>query len=57
MEAKVWLINIASQKPKELGKAAEIWSHQSLANYARENTEQAGHLSLNKAALHSHCTI
>ena len=50
MEAKAWLINIACQKPKELGKAAEIWSHQSLANYARENAEQAGHPSLNKAA-------
>jgi len=50
MEAKAWLISIACQKPKELGKAAEVWSQQSLANYAREHAEQAGHPSLNKAA-------
>jgi len=50
MEAKAWLINIACQKPKNLGKAAEIWSQQTLANYAREHAEKEGHPSLKMAA-------
>ena len=49
-EAKAWVINIACAKPKEYGYAAEIWSHQKLAEHTRKYAPTAGHDCLKKAA-------
>lgn len=48
-EAKVWVINIACQKPKDYGYAAEIWSRKLLANHVRKHAAEEGHPSLSKA--------
>ena len=47
MEAKAWLVNIACSKPKAFGMAAELWTQQALADYARKHAQEAGHPSLN----------
>jgi transposase len=47
-EAKVWLINLACQKPKELGYSFELWTNRLLAKHAREYCKEAGHPSLAK---------
>ena len=49
-EAKAWVITVACTKPKELGYAAEIWSHRTLAEYTRKQAPAAGHDCLNRAA-------
>lgn len=49
-EAKAWVVNLACQKPKDFGYAAEMWSHRLLAKHTRENAPQAGHECLNQAA-------
>lgn len=49
-EAKAWVINVACTKPKELGYAAEIWSHKKLAEHTRKHAPAAGHDCLNRAA-------
>lgn len=48
-EAKVWVVNIACTKPKDLGYAAEVWSRKSLAAHVRKNAKEAGYPSLTKA--------
>ncbi len=48
-EAKMWVVNLACTKPKELGYASELWSINQLANHVRKNCEKAGHNCLNKA--------
>jgi len=47
-EAKAWLINLACQKPKELGYSYELWTNRLLAKHARLHCEKAGHSSLSK---------
>lgn len=47
-EAKVWLISLACQKPKELGYSFELWTNRLLAKHAREHCKEAGHPSLAK---------
>lgn len=49
-EAKAWVINIACQKPKDFGYAAEMWSHSLLAKHVKEHAPQAGYDCLNQAA-------
>ncbi len=49
-EAKAWVIHIACTKPTEYGYAAEIWSHQKLAEHARKYAPAAGHECLERAA-------
>lgn len=49
MEAKAWLVNIACSKPKDFGMAAELWTQQALAGYARKHAAESGHPSLNLA--------
>lgn len=49
-EAKVWVINLACIKPKELGYAAELWSYSKLAEHVRRNCMESGHECLSKAA-------
>jgi transposase len=49
-EAKVWVIQLACQKPKDLGYAAEIWSRAALALHVRTRAIEAGYPSLKRAA-------
>ena len=45
-EAKLWIVELACIKPKELGYAQELWTTALLARHARECCEEAGHPSL-----------
>lgn len=47
-EAKTWLVNLACQKPKDLGYSFELWTNRLLAKHAREHCEENGHPSLSK---------
>jgi transposase len=47
--AKAWVINIACQKPKDFGYAAEVWSRRALAEHAKRYGPEYGHDCLNKA--------
>ena len=49
-EAKAWVINLACQKPKELGYAAEVWTRKALADHARRHGPEAGYDCLQRAA-------
>jgi transposase len=49
-EAKAWVINLACQKPKDLGYAAEVWTRKALAAHARGYGPEAGHVCLQRAA-------
>lgn len=40
--AKAWVVNLACAKPKDLGKAAELWTLSALAGHVREHAEAAG---------------
>lgn len=48
-EDKVWVINLACTKPKELGYPHEIWTISLLAQHVRENAIPANHPALKKA--------
>jgi len=45
-EARVWLMNLACQKPKELGYSFELWTNRLLAKHAKEHCIEHGHPSL-----------
>jgi transposase len=45
-EEKTWIINIACQRPWDLGCPAEIWTYTKLTDYINENAEVAGHIRL-----------
>jgi transposase len=47
-EAKVWVLSLACQKPKDLGYAAETWTMASLATHIRSHCQQVGYPSLSK---------
>jgi len=47
-EARAWLVNLACQKPKELGYSYELWTNKLLAVHARKHCIKAGHPSLQK---------
>jgi transposase len=49
-EAKAWVINLACQKPTELGYAAEMWTRSALADHVRKYATEEGHDCLKKAA-------
>jgi len=46
--AKMWILNIACQKPKEMGLPQETWSISLLTNYLRAHCESAGFPYLSK---------
>lgn len=48
--AKAWVINVACQKPKDFGYAAELWTLSLLAKHTRQHAPQAGHSCLKQAA-------
>ena len=43
---KVWIINLACQKPKELGYPHEIWTYSLLLKHIRANCNDLGHINL-----------
>ena len=45
-DEKAWIINIACQKPVDLGYAAEIWTRALLTKHINKYAESAGHLRL-----------
>ena len=47
-EARTWVVNLACQKPKDLGYSYELWTNQLLAKHARKQCREAGHPCLAK---------
>ena len=45
-EEKAWIINVACQKPSELGYAAETWTYAKLTAHVNKTAEQAGYTRL-----------
>jgi len=45
-DEKAWIINIACQRPYELGYAAETWTYTKLTAYINHKAEAAGHIRL-----------
>lgn len=45
-EEKSWIINIACQKPVDLGYAAETWTYSKLTKYINDTAESAGYIRL-----------
>jgi len=45
-EEKTWIINIACQRPWDLGNPAETWTYSKLTEYINKNAEDAGHTRL-----------
>lgn len=48
-EAKAWVVSLACTKPKDHGKAAEVWSISALAEFVSSHAEEAGHPRLAQA--------
>ncbi len=46
VEARLWVVGLACQKPKELGYAEELWTTARLAAHVRHHAVEAGHPSL-----------
>lgn len=49
-EATTWVINLACQKPKDLGYSYELWTNRLLADHIQRNCHDAGHPCLAKIA-------
>ena len=47
-EARTWVVDLACQKPKDLGYSYEIWTTDLLARHIRSHCASAGHPSLLK---------
>lgn len=47
---RAWIVNLACQKPKDLGYAQELWTTQLLASHARKHAIAIGHPALQKIA-------
>lgn len=45
-EARVWVVDLACQKPKDLGYPEELWTTARLAAHVRKHCAEAGHPSL-----------
>ena len=45
-DEKAWLINIACQKPVDLGYSSETWTRASLTKHINKSAENAGHIRL-----------
>jgi len=56
-DARVWLVSLACQKPKELGYPHELWTTRLLARHAREHGSTAGHTCLSRIAQGTVCKI
>ncbi len=49
-EAKAWVVSLACTKPKDHGRAAEVWSISALAEFVSSHAEEAGHPRLAQAS-------
>ncbi len=49
VDSKIWVVNIACIKPKDIGYAAELWTISQLASHVRKNCDDVGHTCLSKA--------
>ena len=49
-EARAWLMDLACQKPKDLGYSYELWTTELLARHVRKHCGAAGHPCLQKLA-------
>ena len=49
-EDKTWVVNLACQKPKDLGYAQELWTTRLLARHVRKHCRAAGHGNLAQLA-------
>jgi transposase len=47
-EDRTWVVDVACQKPKDLGYAQELWSTRLLAKHIRGHCAEAGHPQLQK---------
>jgi transposase len=47
-EARTWFVDLACQKPKDLGYSYELWTTRLLAKHAREYGRSAGHPCLSQ---------
>lgn len=47
-DALAWVLNLACQKPKDLGYSYELWTYDLLTRHARERCAEAGFASLRK---------
>jgi transposase len=45
-DEKAWIINIACQKPVDLGYSSETWTRASLTKHINKSAESAGHIRL-----------
>ena len=55
-EEKAWIINIACQKPKDLGYSAETWTYAKLTSHINKYAEEAGFIRLStihKSTVHT----
>ena len=55
-DEKAWIINIACQKPKDLGYSAETWTYAKLTSHINKNAEEAGYMRLStihKSTVHT----
>lgn len=55
-DEKAWIINIACQKPKDLGYSAETWTYAKLTSHINKNAEKAGYIRLStihKSTVHT----
>jgi transposase len=49
-EDKTWVVNLACQKPEDLGYAQQLWTTRLLAQHVRKHCRPAGHGNLAKLA-------
>jgi transposase len=49
-EAKAWIVELACQKPKDLGYSYEVWTTRLLSSHIRKHAEDQGHTCLKKLA-------
>ena len=55
-DEKAWIINIACQKPRDFGYAAETWTYAKLTTHINRNAEKAGFirlLTIHKSTVHT----
>lgn len=56
-DEKAWIINIACQKPVDLGYAAEVWTYALLTKHINKIAEAAGHIRLSSISVSKVRTI
>lgn len=49
-DAKTWVVNLACQKPKELGYSYELWTYSLLTTHVRANCVAAGYPALSRVS-------